>query len=161
MISALTTFMKEATGSKEALRIIDQQDKKIILNHGKYVIVALVCTKDLPIIHKRVKKFTEAFESRYGKQLLKWNGELTMFKDAESIIKNYFPVSIEEQQIRGVKQKLLEFRERLLSVDEKAEIISILREITEFSSRYQQIINNYSFKDFNELIQIAEYKINE
>ena len=84
-----------------------------------------------------------------------------MFKDADSIVKKYFPVSMEEQKIRGVRQKLLEFRERLLTVDDKAEIISILREITEFSSRYQQIINNYSFKDFNELIRIAEYKINE
>ncbi len=161
MISALTTFMKEATGSRESLRIIDQQDKKVILTQGDYTTVALIADKNLPIIHKRVTKFTEAFERRFGKQLLNWRGELTLFKDAESIVKNYFPVSMEEQKIRGIKLKLVEFRERLLSIDDKMQVISVMRELTEFSSRYQEIINKYSFKDFNELIRIAEYKINE
>ncbi|MFX1384211.1 MAG: hypothetical protein ACFFBP_17385 [Promethearchaeota archaeon] len=161
MISALSTFMQEATGSKEDLRTIDQQDKKVILNHGEYTTVALICDKDLPIIHKRVKNFTEKFENRYGKQLLNWFGETSMFKDAETIVSKFFPVSMEEQRIRGVKMKLVEFRERLLSVDDPMQIISIMREITDFSSRYQEIINRYSFKDFNELIKIAEQKIKE
>ncbi|MFX1384212.1 MAG: hypothetical protein ACFFBP_17390 [Promethearchaeota archaeon] len=159
MISALSTFMKEATGSKEGLRTIDQQDKKIILNHGEFTTVALIGDKDLPIIHKRVKKFTDTFENKYGKRLLNWSGEITMFKDAEPIVTKFFPVSMEEQRIRGVKMKLVEFRERLLTVDDPMQIISIMREITDFSSRYQEIINRYSFKDFNELIRIAEQKI--
>ncbi|GAH50245.1 unnamed protein product [marine sediment metagenome] len=53
MIAALTNFVREATGSKKALRTVDQEDKKVILYHGDYVTVALLSEKDLPIIHKR------------------------------------------------------------------------------------------------------------
>ncbi len=59
MIAALTNFVREATGSKKALRTVDQEDKKVLLYHGDYVTVALLSEKDLPIIHKRIKKFTE------------------------------------------------------------------------------------------------------
>ncbi|MBY8991705.1 MAG: hypothetical protein KGD58_13235, partial [Candidatus Lokiarchaeota archaeon] len=40
MISALTSFVREATGSKKALRTVDQEDKKVILNHGNYITIA-------------------------------------------------------------------------------------------------------------------------
>ncbi len=159
MISALSSFIKEATGSKQALRTIDQQDKKLILNQGDYIMVALLCDKDLPIIHKRISKFTESFENKYGKYLLSWRGEQSLFKSAEGIVTKYFPVSMEEQVIRGVHKKLFEFRERLLSIEDPMQIISMMREITEFSSRYQEIINKFAFKDFNELIRISEEKI--
>ena len=101
MISALTSFMKEATGSQQDLRIIDQEDKKVILYTGIYTRAALVCDKDLPIIHKRVKKFSEEFERKYGKRLLNWSGEITMFKDAEPLVMKYFPVSMEQKIIHG------------------------------------------------------------
>ena len=159
MISALSTFIKEATGSKQSLRTIDQQDKKVILKQGENLTVALLCDKDIPIIHKRISKFTDAFENKYGKYLLSWRGEQHIFKDAEVIVKKYFPVSMEEQVIRGVRQKLYEFRERLLTIEEPLQIVSMMREITEFSSRYQEIINKFAFKDFNELIRISEQKI--
>jgi len=50
MIAALTNFVREATGSKKALRTVDQEDKKVILYHGDYTTVALLGEKDLPII---------------------------------------------------------------------------------------------------------------
>ncbi|MBY8982303.1 MAG: hypothetical protein KGD57_05095, partial [Candidatus Lokiarchaeota archaeon] len=159
MISALTSFIKEATGSKKSLRTIDQQDKKLILNQGEYITVALLCDKDLPIIHKRISKFTQSFENNYGKHILKWRGEQAIFKGAEAIVAKNFPVSMEEQVIRGVRQKLFEFRERLITIEDPIQIISMMREITEFTSRYQEIINKYAFKDFNELIKISEEKI--
>ena len=159
MISALMTFMKEATGSKQDLRIIDQEDKKVILGHGDHIKIALVCDKDLPIIHKRVIKFTEEFESHYGKRLLNWTGELTMFKDAEPIVMKYFPVSMEEKIIYGVRQKLMQFREVLQTTSDPKEIVTMMHEITEFSSRYQEIITRHYMKYLGELIKIAEEKI--
>ncbi|MBN1214520.1 MAG: hypothetical protein JXA99_03665 [Candidatus Lokiarchaeota archaeon] len=159
MISALTSFIKEATGSKKSLRTIDQQDKKLILNHGKYITVALLCDKDLPIIHKRISGFTESFENNYGKYLLNWNGEQSIFKGTEALITKYFPVSMEDQVIRGVRQKLMEFRERLLFIENPRDIIPMMREITEFTSHYQEIVNKFAYKDFNELIKISEEKI--
>lgn len=159
MISAMTSFMKEATGSQQDLRIIDQEDKKIILYTGIYTRAALVCDKDLPIIHKRIKKFSEEFERNYGKRLLNWSGELTMFKDAEPIVMKYFPVSMEQKIIHGVRQKLIKFREELQITSDPKEIVSMMHKITEFSSRYQEIITRHYIKYLAELIKIAEEKI--
>ncbi|MBY9008180.1 MAG: hypothetical protein KGD63_15680 [Candidatus Lokiarchaeota archaeon] len=159
MISALTSFIKEATGSKKNLRTIDQQDKKLILSHGKYITAAMLSDKDLPIIHKRIAEFTESFEINFGKHLLNWRGEQSIFKGAEAIVTKYFPVSTEEQVIRGVRKRLMEFRERLLIIENPMDIVPMMREITEFTSHYQEIINKYAYKDFNELIKISEEKI--
>ena len=159
MIAALTNFVREATGSKKALRTVDQEDKKVILYHGDYVTVALLSEKDLPIIHKRIKNFTEAFEEQYGTHLKGWTGEVTMFKDAEVILSKQFPLDVEEQIIRGVKQKLLDFRQQLDLLKDSAHIISLMRHINDFISRYQSVVSTHYINYYFEIIKIAEEKI--
>jgi hypothetical protein len=159
MISALTSFVREATGSKKALRTVDQEDKKVILNHGNYITLALMAEKDLPIIHARVKKFTEAFENQFGLKIKQWTGETTIFKEADILVNKYFPIDVEDQIIRGVRGKLIEFRNRLEIMIQPREIISLMREITEFISRYRAIVNKNYIDYYFEIIRIAEEKI--
>jgi len=159
MIAALTNFVREATGSKKALRTVDQEDKKVLLYHGDYVTVALLSEKDLPIIHKRIKKFTELFEVEYGKHLKGWKGETTIFKGTEVILNKQFPLDVEEQVIRGVKQKLLEFRQQLDILNDPAHIITLMRHINDFISRYQAVVNQHYINYYFEIVKIAEEKI--
>ncbi|MHA2048290.1 MAG: hypothetical protein ACW986_01620 [Promethearchaeota archaeon] len=159
MISALTNFVREATGSKRSLRTVDQEDKKVILNHGNHTTIALMSEKDLPIIHKRVKKFTEAFEDKFGSKLKGWKGETTMFKETDIIVNKFFPINVEEQIIHGVRGKLIDFRNKLETMTQPREIISLIREITEFLSRYRAIVNKYYVDYYFEIINIAEQKI--
>jgi hypothetical protein len=159
MISALTNFVREATGSKKSLRTVDQEDKKVILYHGIHTTTALMAEKDLPIIHKRIKKFTEAFEEQFGVHLKKWSGETSIFKEAEVIVNKNFPIDVEGQIIRGVRGKIIEFRNKLETMIEPREIISLMREITEFISRYQAIVNEYYIDYYFEIIKVAEEKI--
>ena len=155
MISALTNFVREATGSKKSLRTVDQEDKKVILFHGNYTTTALMSGKDLPIIHKRIRKFTEAFEDQFGIYLKNWSGETTAFKGAEVIVNKHFPIDVEGQIIRGVRGKLVEFRNNLETMFDPKEIISLMREITEFISRYRTIVNKYYIDYYFEIIKIA------
>lgn len=159
MIAALTNFVREATGSKKSLRTVDQEDKKVILYHGKSTTTALLGEKDLPIIHKRIRKFSEAFEDRFGIHLKSWKGETTLFKEAEVIVTKYFPIDVEEQVVRGVRAKLIEFRERLEVLMEPSKIISMMREITDFLSRYRAIVNKHYIDYYLEIIRAAEDKI--
>jgi hypothetical protein len=159
MIAALTNFVREATGSKKALRTVDQEDKKVILYHGNFITTALLSEKDLPIIHKRIMKFTEEFEEKFGKVLKSWKGDTSAFKGSEVLINEYFPIDVEGQIIRGVRQKLIEFRERLEYLSQPDHIIAMMREITEFISRYRNIVNLYYLDYYNEIILIAEQKI--
>ena len=159
MIAALTSFVREATGSKKFLRTVDQEDKKVILYHGDYTTTALMSEKDIPIIHKRVRKFTEAFEDQFGIYLKNWTGETSAFKDAEVIVNKNFPIDVEGQIIHGVRGKLIEFRNRLETMIQPKEIISLMREITDFISRYRAIVNKYYIDYYFEIIKIAEEKI--
>ncbi|TFG00441.1 MAG: hypothetical protein EU542_08075 [Promethearchaeota archaeon] len=159
MISALTNFVREATGSNKFLRTVDQEDKKVILYHGNKITTALLSEKDLPIIHKRVKRFTEAFEEKFGSILKKWSGEVSAFKQAEVLVNKNFPIDVEDQIIRGVRGKLIEFRNRLEIMKNPREIISLMKEITEFISRYRSIVNEYYIDYYSEIITIAEEKI--
>ena len=159
MIAALTNFVREATGSKKALRTVDQQDKKVLLYHGDYVTVALLAEKDLPIIHKRIKRFTESFEEQYGIHLKGWSGETTMFKGTEILLSKEFPLDVEEQVIRGVKQKLLEFRQQLDLLKDPAHIISLMKHINDFITRYQSVVTTHYINYYFEIIKIAEEKI--
>jgi hypothetical protein len=159
MIAALTNFVREATGSKKSLRTVDQEDKKVFLFHGQKIIVALLGEKDLPIIHKRVRQFGEAFEKQYGPSLKKWKGQTKLFKGAEIVVGQYFPIDVEEQIIRGVRQKLIEFREHLNRLEHPREIIKLMRDITDFISRYQAIVNTHYLDYYNQIIIVAEEKI--
>jgi hypothetical protein len=159
MIAALTNFVREATGSKKALRTVDQEDKKVILYHGDYVTVALLAEKDLPIIHKRIKRFTESFEEQYGIHLKGWRGETTIFKGTEILLSKEFPLDVEEQVIRGVKQKLLDFRQQLDVLKDPAHIISLMKHINDFISRYRAVVNTHYINYYFEIIKIAEEKI--
>jgi hypothetical protein len=159
MIAALTNFVREATGSKKSLRTVDQEDKKVMLYHGNSTTTAMLGEKDLPIIHKRIKKFSEAFEEKYGTHLKTWKGETTLFKDAEFIVNKYFPIDVEQQVIRGVRAKLIEFRERLETLMEPNKIISLMREITDFLSRYRGIVDKYYIDYYLDIIKTAEDKI--
>ncbi|MHA1384857.1 MAG: hypothetical protein ACTSR3_14000 [Candidatus Helarchaeota archaeon] len=161
MILAITNFVKEATGSKKLLRTIDQEDKKVILSHGEYSTSALLADKDLPIIHKQLEKFTKDFENTYSKHLKKWSGDVRVFRGADKIVERHFPIDLEEKMVRGVKQKLEEFLERIKTISDSAEVISLMKEITEFISKYQEIVTIYFLKDFDNLIKNAEEKLNK
>ncbi len=159
MISAISSFIIEVTGSKKPLRTIDQEDKKILLSHGQYTISALVADKSLSVMYKHLETFHVEFEKTYRSLIKDWNGDTTIFKGTEKIIDKYFPMDMEEKIIRGVKRKLIEFTERVTTITDPLDVISIFREITEFSSKYQVIINKHYLKQYGELLKIAEEKI--
>ena len=53
----------------------------------------------------------------------------------------------------------MELREKLDSLQNPKDIISLMREITEFISRYRAIVNKYYIDYYFEIIRIAEEKI--
>ena len=158
-LMAITTFVTTAVKSKKALRVIDLEDKKVLMNHGTHTIIALISEKNFPVIHNRVAQFTEAFEARYGKKVATWRGDMKIFKGTDELIEEYFPVSMEERITRGVKLKLIETQELLRSATEPELIISILRSVTQLLTRYRPIIEQYYMDDYAELIKAAEEKM--
>lgn len=158
-LMAITNFITDAVKSKKQIKVIDLQDKKVILSHGNYVTTALIAAKDFPIIIKRTEQFTEAFETQYGDKIAKWRGDSSAFKGTDKIIQEYFPVSMEERITRGVKMKLIEVHERLESATEPEVLISIMREITQLLQRYRNIIEEHYMDEYTKLMSIFDQKI--
>ncbi|MHA1788243.1 MAG: hypothetical protein ACTSXT_03340, partial [Candidatus Helarchaeota archaeon] len=160
MIAAITNFVTETMKSKKALRVIDHEDKKVILSHGPNYIIALMAEKDLNIIRNRLDKFSSEFGELYGNKIKTWRGETKVFKGVDTLIEKYFPLSAEQKLKLGVGTKLKEFKEILATSEDQKEIISILKEISSMALRYKEIIKSYFQKEYDDLLKIADEKIN-
>ena len=159
MIAAITSFMKDATGSKKQLRVIDQEDKKIILTYGKQTTVAIISSKDLPIIHKRAQDFIEHFERQYGGKVAKWTGNVEVFKGTNKIVEEYFPVSMEEILIAKAGFELQQYMELINTADDNAIIVEILGKVTDLTDKYQDLIIKHYSTLLNEIINKAHAKL--
>ncbi len=158
-LMAISSFVSDAVKSKKGLRVIDLEDKKVILGHGDNVTTALIAEKDFPIIRNRTEQFTQAFEERYGGKVASWTGDSSVFKGTDKLIQEYFPVSMEERITRGVKLKLIETHERLESAVEPEVLIGIMREITQLLQRYREIIEEHYMDEYTKLMQMFDEKI--
>ena len=83
-------MISEITNERKNLRIIDKQGIKIYFSYGKSIIVALIATKNLPILFKKLDIFTKAFEKKFEKELASFRGKINPFRDASQLILKYF-----------------------------------------------------------------------
>jgi len=88
--SGILNLLCEITNEHKHLRIIDKEGAKIYFTYGKHVIVALVSTKNLPILSKKLEMFMKDFEKKYEKDLVNFKGKINIFKDASELILKYF-----------------------------------------------------------------------
>jgi MFS family permease len=84
-------LVSEITNEQKNLRIIDKERVKIYFTYGKYVNIALISTKFLPILFKKMQIFMKAFEKRFEAELKDFNGNINVFlKETNHIIQKYF-----------------------------------------------------------------------
>jgi len=88
--SGILNLITEITNEKKHLRIIDKEGLKIYFAYGKNVIVALISTKYLPILFRKLEQFTKAFEKQYEYELEEFQGKVSVFESAENLINEFF-----------------------------------------------------------------------
>ena len=88
--SGILSLISEITNERKNLRIIDKQGVKIYFSYGRSIIVALIATKSLPILFKKLELFTKAFEKKFEKELASFRGKINPFQDASQLILKYF-----------------------------------------------------------------------
>jgi len=93
MLTAIISFVKEATRSRQSLRTIEHGDVVLVVEYGKYVFATIVTDQETPDIRMRLRKFLDGFEKRHVDVLSKWTGHLPdVEKDkklAESIFEQF------------------------------------------------------------------------
>jgi len=94
VLSGIITIISEITQSKKQLRKIDKQGVFLLFGYGKYHIVALVATMELPVLFKKIDEFSRDFENKFSKDLKTFQGNVSRFVPTKNLIKKYFKQKI-------------------------------------------------------------------
>lgn len=90
-LTGVLHIVSEITNEKKNLRIIDKGTVKIFFSYGKYVNSALISTKFLPVLFKKLDMFTKAFEKQFERELVNFTGKIDPFlNNTDSLIMKYF-----------------------------------------------------------------------
>jgi len=86
LISAVSTFTSELTeDSRGELQSIVHQDIAVLLEHGQQISCALLSDKDTYNARVLQRRFLEKFEEDYSDSLVRFDGGISVFKDADEI----------------------------------------------------------------------------
>ena len=83
-------LISEITNQNKNLNIIDKEGVKIYFSYGKSIISALISTKYLPVLSKKLDIFTKSFEREFASELAHFTGKINPFYDAKRLIYRYF-----------------------------------------------------------------------
>jgi hypothetical protein len=89
----ITQLMQEIVQGKQIMRYIDNYSKKILLEAGKHIIVALIVLNDSRILRDKLRKFIDDFEIEFHDDLEKASGyDMIRFESTKDLIRKYFDV---------------------------------------------------------------------
>ncbi|MHA1895396.1 MAG: leucine-rich repeat protein [Candidatus Helarchaeota archaeon] len=90
-LSGITSLIKEMTKSDKQTRVIDQEDKKILLEFGNQVTSVLISTLNLDILHEKLYEINKEIEAKYGDILTNFTGRVDDLKEGIlNIVKSHF-----------------------------------------------------------------------
>ncbi|MHA1333506.1 MAG: hypothetical protein ACTSPL_05500 [Candidatus Odinarchaeia archaeon] len=90
MLSAISSFIKETTKSRDLLRSIDHGDITLMVEYGKYSFAALLADKETVEMRIKLRQFLNEFEAKYAEQLAEWDGDVTPFLTEKDRVKEFF-----------------------------------------------------------------------
>lgn len=80
MLSAISSFVRETTKSRELLRTVDHGDITLLIEYGKYSFAALLADRETTELRGKLQRYINEFEKRYEKTLAEWNGDVEPFE---------------------------------------------------------------------------------
>ncbi len=82
---------KKLDGKKEGLKEIQMYERNILIEKGKHTFLATVFTGRSGItLYSKSSKALQIIETKYGKALRKWDGNVTKLKNSKKIIRTVF-----------------------------------------------------------------------
>ncbi len=89
-LSGIITIISEITRSKKQLRQIQKEEATLLFTYGKFHIVALITSMELPVLFKKIDDFSREFEQKFSKELKNFQGNVQHFQPARFLIIKYF-----------------------------------------------------------------------
>ncbi len=89
-LSGLSMFIQEITKEKSNVKIIEQEDMTILLEHGKHVTAALITEQNFSSLRKKLKGLIGEVEEIHKKDLEEFHGGVHLFSDLEEVTEKHF-----------------------------------------------------------------------
>lgn len=89
-LTGIIAIISEITNTKRELRQIQKEEATLLFTYGKYHIVALIASIELPVLFKKLDAFSRAFENKFSKELKNFKGNVTHFEPARFLLTKYF-----------------------------------------------------------------------
>jgi len=86
----LFALIKEVTESDTKLKIIEQEEMTILLEHGKYISSALITEENLVTLRSKLSNLIDELEDFYDEELKNFSGNLSVFSKIDKFIKRIF-----------------------------------------------------------------------
>lgn len=89
-VTGISDLIREVTGSKEDLNMIDQKDFKILFKKSDFFVIFLLTTQPIDIYQFKLEDLMNEIDKEYGKYIENWQGDLIKFKGIEKCVLNHF-----------------------------------------------------------------------
>jgi hypothetical protein len=89
-MTGVSDIIREVTGSKKNLNLIDQTDFKILFEKDENFILFLVTKEPLKIYEYKLDNLLGDLNKNYGSLVPEWKGDTKQFSGVEDIIDNHF-----------------------------------------------------------------------
>ncbi len=90
VLSGVISIISEITHSKKQLRQIQKEEATLLFTYGKYHIIALIVSMELPVLFKKLDEFSREFEQKFSKDLKTFKGNVQRFEPTKFLVVKYF-----------------------------------------------------------------------
>ncbi|MFX1486093.1 MAG: hypothetical protein ACFFBS_03130 [Promethearchaeota archaeon] len=90
MLSAISSFVKETTRSRDLLRTIDHGDITLLIEYGNHVFAALLADRETSDLRLKLRNLVAGFEEKYSSMLYSWDGDVSPFQKETEWVKQLF-----------------------------------------------------------------------
>ncbi|MFX1450599.1 MAG: hypothetical protein ACFFCM_07145, partial [Promethearchaeota archaeon] len=91
-ITGISALVSEVTRSKTKIKIIEQEEMNILLEHGKYVSIALMTEENLITLQNKLTNLISEVEDFYQEELENYSGNLAIFSKIGKFVQRIFEI---------------------------------------------------------------------
>ncbi|MFX0133064.1 MAG: hypothetical protein ACFFDN_05400 [Candidatus Hodarchaeota archaeon] len=92
-LTGISMLIQEVTKNKTKVKIVEQEEMTILLEHGKYLSVALITEENLMTLRNKLEKLVKEVEEFYEEDLENYSGNISIFSKVGKFIQKIFAES--------------------------------------------------------------------
>ena len=90
VLTGISALIQEVTQTETFIKSLNQENRIILLEHGKYISVALVTEKNHIVLHQNLTKLVKIVESSFKEEFENFKGEITPFSKIRNLVNEIF-----------------------------------------------------------------------